>query len=132
MLQQFLIPQIDEDDQERNVFFMQDGAPPHYLTDVWDSIEGLLTASQVNGLAVMRQLHGPPFPRPDTARYFFWGFIKDMVYIPPLLATLPELRARIYAAAEQVTPEMLVRVWEEIHYRWDVCRITNGSHIEHL
>ncbi|XP_039275902.1 interleukin-1 receptor-associated kinase 4 [Nilaparvata lugens] len=24
---------IDEDDRERNVFFMQDGAPPHYLTD---------------------------------------------------------------------------------------------------
>ncbi|KAG8283692.1 cilium-dependent cell motility [Homalodisca vitripennis] len=43
-----------------------------------------------------------------------------MVYVPPLPATLPELRARIYAAAEQVTPEMLVRVWEEIDYRWDI------------
>ncbi|KAG8336236.1 hypothetical protein J6590_048458 [Homalodisca vitripennis] len=27
---------IDEDDRERNVLFMQDGAPPHYLTDVQD------------------------------------------------------------------------------------------------
>ncbi|KAG8313909.1 hypothetical protein J6590_104305, partial [Homalodisca vitripennis] len=56
---------------------------------------------------------------------FFWGFIKGMVCVHPLPATLPELRARIYAAAEQVTPEMLVQVW-------DVCRITNGSHIENF
>ncbi|KAG8274617.1 hypothetical protein J6590_103969 [Homalodisca vitripennis] len=27
---------IDEDDRERNVFYMQDGAPPHYLSDVRD------------------------------------------------------------------------------------------------
>ncbi|KAG8336237.1 hypothetical protein J6590_048459 [Homalodisca vitripennis] len=50
-----------------------------------------------------------------------------MVYIPPLLATLPELRARIYAAAEQVTPEMLVRDWEEIDYRWD-CLVVLTEH----
>ncbi|KAG8285316.1 hypothetical protein J6590_082730 [Homalodisca vitripennis] len=31
-----VVEQIDEDDRERNVFFMQDGAPPHYLTDVRD------------------------------------------------------------------------------------------------
>ncbi|KAG8330720.1 hypothetical protein J6590_056546 [Homalodisca vitripennis] len=33
---------------------------------------------------------------------FFWGFIKDMVYVPPFPATLPEIRARIYAAAEHL------------------------------
>jgi hypothetical protein len=30
----------------------------------------------------------------------------------------------------EVTPEMLLRVWQDIDYRWGVCRITNGSHIE--
>ncbi|KAG8293105.1 hypothetical protein J6590_027213 [Homalodisca vitripennis] len=53
----------------------------------------------------------PAFPDLTLLDFFFWGFIKDMVYVPPLLATLPELRARIYAAAEQVTPAMLLRVW---------------------
>jgi hypothetical protein len=28
MLQQFLIPQLDEDDQEGRIHFQQDGAPP--------------------------------------------------------------------------------------------------------
>jgi hypothetical protein len=34
MLQQFLVPQIDEDDQEGRIHFQQDGAPPHSLGKV--------------------------------------------------------------------------------------------------
>jgi hypothetical protein len=34
MLQQFLIPQLDEDDQKERIHFQQDGAPPHYLEEV--------------------------------------------------------------------------------------------------
>jgi hypothetical protein len=34
MLQQFLIPQLDEDDQEGRIHFQQDGTPPHYLEEV--------------------------------------------------------------------------------------------------
>jgi len=30
----------------------------------------------------------------------------------------------------ELLPEMLHSVWQETDYRWDVCRITNGSHIE--
>jgi hypothetical protein len=34
MLQQFFIPQLDEDDQQGCIRFQQDGAPPHYLAEV--------------------------------------------------------------------------------------------------
>ena len=34
MLQEFLIPQLDEDVQEGCIHFQQDGAPPHYLGEV--------------------------------------------------------------------------------------------------
>jgi hypothetical protein len=27
---------------------------------------------------------------------------------------------------------MLTRVWQELQYRIDVCRVTHGAHIEHL
>jgi len=30
----------------------------------------------------------------------------------------------------KVMPEVLRGVWRETDYRWDFCRITNGSHIE--
>jgi hypothetical protein len=28
--------------------------------------------------------------------------------------------------------KMLMRVWQELEYRIDVCRITRGAHVEHL
>jgi hypothetical protein len=34
MLREFLIPQLDEDDQEERINFQQDGSPPHYLAAV--------------------------------------------------------------------------------------------------
>jgi hypothetical protein len=34
MLQEFLIPQFDKDDQERRIHFQQDGALPHYVGEV--------------------------------------------------------------------------------------------------
>jgi hypothetical protein len=34
MLQQFLIPQLDEDDQEGRIHIQQDCAPPHYCEEV--------------------------------------------------------------------------------------------------
>jgi hypothetical protein len=40
MLQEVLIPQLDEDDQEGRIHFQQDGAPPHYLGEVRASFPG--------------------------------------------------------------------------------------------
>jgi hypothetical protein len=34
MLQQILIPQLDEDGQEGRIHFQQEGAPTHYLGEV--------------------------------------------------------------------------------------------------
>ena len=72
-------------------------------------------------------LQGPDFTPLD---FFLWGFFKDQVFLPPLPANVVELRTRITAAVAKVTPEMLRSVRQETDYRWEVCRITNGSHIE--
>jgi len=45
---------------------------------------------------------------------------------------IPELKVRIRTAIETITADMLQRVWNELDYRFDVCRITKGAHIEHL
>jgi hypothetical protein len=62
----------------------------------------------------------------------FWGFVKDSVFLPPLPQALPELRRRIIAAISEIDRDMLQRVWAEVNYRLDVCRVTKGVHIEHL
>ena len=45
------------------------------------------------------------------------------------IAPLP---GRVTAALTLVDRDMLTRVWNEMDYRIDVCRITKGGHIEHL
>ena len=52
-------------------------------------------------------------------------------YVPPLPASIPELKVRIRTAIETITADMLQTVWNELDYRVDVCRITKGAHIEH-
>ena len=42
------------------------------------------------------------------------------------------MKQRITTAVETVTEEMLQRVWHELEYQLDVCRVTGGAHIEHL
>jgi hypothetical protein len=75
----------------------------------------------------------PPRSPYATPCYFFvWSYVKDQVYVPPLPASIPELKVRIRTAIEIITADMLEEVWNELDYRVDVCRITKGAHIEHL
>ena len=71
---------------------------------------------------------------PDATLYdfFLWGYVKDQVCIPPLPASIPELKVRIRTAIETITADVLQKVWNELDCRVDVCRVTKGAHIEHL
>jgi hypothetical protein len=57
---------------------------------------------------------------------------KDQVFVLPLPASIPEQKVPIRTATGTITADMLQTVWNEIDYRVDVCRITNGAHLEHL
>jgi hypothetical protein len=45
---------------------------------------------------------------------------------------LPQLRRRIVEAVAAIDRQMLQRVWQELDYRIDLCRVTNGGYIEQL
>jgi hypothetical protein len=66
------------------------------------------------------------------AECVFWGFVKDTVFVHPLPANLQDLRNRITAAVAWIDRNTLTRVWNDMDYRIDVCRITKCGHIEHL
>ena len=74
----------------------------------------------------------PRSPDATSCDFFLWCYVKDEVYVPPLAASIPELKVRIRTAIETITADMLQTVWNELDYRVDVCRITKGAHIEHL
>ena len=46
--------------------------------------------------------------------YLLWGYVKDQVYVPPLPASIPELKVRIRTAIETITADMLQKVWNEL------------------
>jgi hypothetical protein len=74
----------------------------------------------------------PPLsPDATPCDFFLWGYVKVQVYVPPLPAIIPELKVRIRTAIETITAYMQTVLYE-LDYRVDVCRITNGAHIEHL
>ena len=64
--------------------------------------------------------------------FFLWGYIKDRVFVPPLLVSLNEPKQRITTAVASVDEDMPRFVWTELDYRIDICRVTKGSHIEYL
>jgi hypothetical protein len=45
---------------------------------------------------------------------------------------LTEIRDRITHALQAITADMLHRVWDEFDYRVDMCRVTQGAHMEGL
>jgi hypothetical protein len=128
MLEEFLIPQLDEDDLEGHIHFQQDGAPPHYFEAAHEYLNTRFSGRWIGRAAPIAW--PPRSPDLTPPNFFFWEFIKDRVYVPPLPENIAALLTRITAPVAEVTPEMLRRVWQGIDYRWDVCRVTNGNRIE--
>jgi hypothetical protein len=74
-------------------------------------------------------LHWPPGSPDLMPCNFFMGYIKDSAFLPQ---DLPELWRWIIAAISGIDCDVLQWVWVEMDYQLDVCRITEGGHIEHL
>ena len=74
----------------------------------------------------------PPSPDLTPCDFFLWGYVKALVYVPPLPANVNELKQRITIALETVNQDKLHHVWKELDYRTDVYRVTGSAHIEHL
>jgi hypothetical protein len=45
---------------------------------------------------------------------------------------IDDLKRRITEVVAAVTCDMLRQVWEELDYRFDICHVTRGAHIECL
>jgi hypothetical protein len=93
MLQQFLIPQLDEDDQEGRIYFQQDGAPPHCLEEVREYPNTRFPGRWIGRAAPIKW----PLRSPDhtSLDFFLWGFSKDRVFVPTLPANVAELEVEL-------------------------------------
>jgi hypothetical protein len=53
------------------------------------------------------------------------------MFIPPLPGNLKKLKEPTVATMSTINTDMVQKVWDELDYRNDVCRMTKGAHIEH-
>jgi len=88
MLEEWLMPQLNEDNNDYS--FQQDGSPAHYK-DVRGYVKRNLPQRWIGrtGKEYDALLRWPP-RSPDLTPYdfFFWVFVKDTVFVPPLPANL--------------------------------------------
>ena len=132
MLETWLMQQLNED--SNYYIFQQDGSPAHYKV-----VRGYLNRNLPKrwigrtGKEDDALMRWPPrSPDLTTCDFFFWMFVKDTVFVPPLSANLQIFTTVITAAVALVDRDMLTRAWDETDCRIDVCRITKGGHIELL
>ncbi|GFW20152.1 putative DD41D transposase [Trichonephila clavipes] len=62
--------------------------------------------------------------------FFLWVFIKDKVFVPPLPRGLADLRVRIRNEFPAVTRNMLMRIWTEMYFCLDICRVKKSAYKE--
>ena len=125
--------QMNEDSDD--YVCQQDGCPAHFHNDVRDYLNTNLQQRWKGrfGQEDVALMRWPPrSPDLTPCDFFLRGFVKDTVFVPPVPANLEELRDRITAAVALIDHDMLTRVWNELDYWLDVCRISQGGHIEHL
>jgi hypothetical protein len=128
-----LLSQLKEESAD---FILQmHGATPHFHRHVNEFLNNHLPQRWIGqGTDDDQVLFAWPPHSPDATQcdFFLCGYVKNQVYVPPLHASMPELKVRIRTAIGTITADMLQTVWNELDYRVDVCRITNGAHIELL
>jgi hypothetical protein len=90
--------------------FQLDGAPPHFSHHVHAFLEGEFPDHWIGR---RRSISWSPCS-PDVAPldFFFWGFVKDIVYCEKV-QNVNELHDKIIRTAECITNDMLANTWQE-------------------
>ena len=101
---EWLLPHLNEDSAD--FIFQMDGAPPHFHRHVREFLNQHLPQRWIwRGTDDDQMILVWPPRSPDATprEFFLWGCVKDQVYVPPLPASIPELKVRITTAIETIT-----------------------------
>jgi hypothetical protein len=87
--------------------FQSNGAPPHSSHYVCAFLDRELPDHWLGSVEHISWAHHSPYLIPLD--FFFWGFIKDIVYCE--VQNVNELHDRIARAADCITNEMFANTW---------------------
>lgn len=113
----------------RVMYYQHDGAPPHAAS----SARGWLDAAfSERWIGRGGHISWPPrSPDLNPLDFFFWGYLKDCVYVED--PTSPDvLRRRIEAACDSLSSQQLESAARSLVKRCQMCIGVEGGHFEHL
>lgn len=128
LLQNHVVPALQNHQNFQHLMFQQDGAPPHWTLAVRNYLNLTLPGRWIG--------RGSPFlpwpPRsPDLSPmdFFLWGYVKSQVYNAPL-ANLEELRQRIVNTFANLPMDMVDRSIASYERRLGRCVQIDGRNVE--
>lgn len=116
----------------QRLWFMHDGAPPHFRLTVRNHLNLAFPNRWIG--------RGGPIPWPPRSPdcnpldFFFWGYLKSLVYDVGPVPSIEVLRQRIIDGFEEIrnTPGVLERVRQNMRRRMEGCITARGGHFQHL
>jgi hypothetical protein len=108
-----------------NLFFQQDGAPPHNKNVVRNFLNNLYGDRWMGTNGPVRW----PARSPDLTPldFFIWGHVKNLVYNPSPPDTVEDLRNRILNSFLSIKRQSLVKATNSLKKRAKLC-IRKGGH----
>lgn len=111
------------------VWFQQDGAPPHYGLHVREYLNTIFPNRWIGRRG---SIEWPPrSPDLSPLDFFVWGHLKNSVY-KTKPQTINELRDRVVAEIQKVPRESLQRAVSSFYNRLGHCQTVFGQQFEHL
>ena len=130
MLQNDLMPHLARINEGKPLWFMQDGAPPHYATIVRNWLNGNFE----NWIGRRGTVEwAPRSPDLTPMDFYFWGHLKQIVY-STRIADVDQLRQQIIRGCNLINgnSDLLDKVYGNFEHRLELCINANGEHFEHL
>lgn len=115
--------------QVNSCWFQQDGAPAHNSRQVREYLSQRFPGKWIGTFSEVSW----PARSPDLTPldFFIWGFVKNRIY-QYSFESEQQLRERVTAAFNSITPEMLRDVLSSTVKRSYLCLENNGNLFEHL
>lgn len=130
LLRESVGPRIEEmfgDDDE--IYFQQDGAPPHYHCDVRAHLDATFPNTWIGRRGSIE--YPPRSPDLTPMDFFFWGYLKDRVYRTQP-RTIDALKLEIERQCREIPNELFRDVCESTGSRYQRCLDNDGHQFEHL
>jgi len=126
MLENFVAEKLENFPDLDNPWFQQDGATAHTARSSMAAVRQLFGNRIISRFG---DIHWPPrSPDLSACDFFLWGHIKSKVYVTRP-TTLLQLKTRIQEVIALIPMEMLQRVMQNLHTRFQECIERNGHHL---